>query len=245
MRPWHNPRIVLKEMALGTVVLLSYLGVSALSQGRGDLAIFHAKQLITLERSLGIFVEPALQAAVGNGLLAWALSEFYLLAHPLITLGFIVGLFLSGRDEYPRVRNLFVTFSLVSFAIYLLYPAAPPRMVPESGMDDLVEGSGTVDYERGVMRYLMQLVDPYAAMPSVHFGYSLIVGGSIFLASRRKTLRILGPAYPAIMLVSVAATGNHFLVDCLASIILVLGSKIVADRASASIRQTGKARSGP
>ncbi len=232
MRPWHNPRIVLKELALGVVVLLSYLGVSALSQGRGDLAIFHARQLIALERSLGIFVEPALQRAVGVGLWAWILSEFYLLAHPLITLGFIVGLFVSGRDEYPDVRNLLVTFSLLSFAIYLLYPAAPPRMVPESGMNDLVEGSGTVDYERGVMKYLMRLVDPYAAMPSVHFGYSLIVGGFFLLALRRKPLRILGPAYPAVMLVSVAATGNHFLVDCLASVLVVLTSKVVADRAS-------------
>ncbi len=208
---------------------MAYVAVSVLSKGQEGLAVSHSQDIIHLERSLGLYVEPWLQSWVNGSVVGWLLSEFYLLAHPLITLGFIVGLFLSSARSYPRIRNIFVAFSLISFATYLVYPAAPPRMVPGSGLHDLVEQSGAVSYDRAVMRYLMLLVDPYAAMPSVHFGYSLIVGGFLFTTSRRRSIRILGLSYPSVMLFSVASTGNHFISDCAASVPLLLLSILMVD----------------
>jgi len=228
MQPWRSPRILARETGLGIMVLLVYLGVSMLSRGQQGVAMAHARQLLALERGLGIFLEPYIQGAVAGTFGAWLLGEFYLLAHPLITLGFIAGLFLSSSKDYVRIRNIFIVFSLLSFLVYFLYPAAPPRLLPDSGIVDLVEGSGAVDYDEGVMKFLMGLVDPYAAMPSVHFGYSLIVGVFIFLSLSRRALGLIGLGYPVVMLLSVAATGNHFLVDCIASVfVLALGVFIV------------------
>ena len=122
------------------------------------------------------------------------------------------------------MRNLLLAFSLISFLIYFLYPLAPPRIMDEYGFVDTLDETPGVSYETGFLSGLMNL---YAAMPSVHIGYSLIVGGFIYLKSRRLLFRLLGPAYPALMLFVVTSSANHLLIDCIVSVPLLIFTVLI------------------
>src|SRR5207247_6343624 len=63
---------------------------------------------------------------------------------------------------------------------------------------------------------LGSLYNPFAAVPSLHFGYALLVGAVVFALARRRWVRLIGAAYPPFMLFTIVATGNHFLFDAAA-----------------------------
>ena len=68
------------------------------------------------------------------------------------------------------------------------------------------------------------LYNPFAAVPSLHFGYALIVGVALATIAERRRSRILGALYPAAMLLIIVATGNHFFVDAaLGGLAVVIG----------------------
>ena len=64
--------------------------------------------------------------------------------------------------------------------------------------------------------------DPYAAMPSLHVGWSVLVGLTVFRATSRTWLRAVAVAHPVLMALAVTATGNHYLVDSLAGALVAL-----------------------
>jgi hypothetical protein len=84
---------------------------------------------------------------------------------------------------------------------------------------------------------LGSLYNPIAAVPSLHFGYSLIVGVAIAQLASRRSLRLLGAAYPALMLLIIVATGNHFLFDAAAGGLVVVVGWLVASRLRAPATQ--------
>jgi len=223
-----NPREAWrKESVVALVLLMAYFSAALGSSDRREAAIAHFHDLASLERRLGIFVELDLQRMLLRTPFVALVNVFYFLLHSMIVLGFVLVLFLRGRGEYARVRNILVCFSLISFLIYWLYPLAPPRIMREYGFVDTGDQSPGMDYETG---FLSRLVNPYAAMPSVHMGYSLIVGGFIYLRSRARLLRLLALAYPALMLLAVTSSGNHLLIDCIASVPLLLLTLLIVDR---------------
>lgn len=229
-----NPRKAWpKELVVACILLLAYFSANFGSSERREVAMAHFRELASVEKQLGIFVELDLQRLVlGTPLVAFV-NIFYALFHSIIVLGFAVTLFITGRDEYPRARNLLLAFSLMSFLIYFLYPAAPPRMMGEYGFVDTLDQTPGVSYETG---FLSGLMNPYAAMPSVHIGYSLIVGGFVYLKSRGRLFRFLGPVYPALMLFVVTSSANHLLIDCIVSVPLLLFTILIVDRADLSGR---------
>ena len=77
---------------------------------------------------------------------------------------------------------------------------------------------------------LGSLYNPIAAVPSLHFGYALIVGVAIAQLASKRWLRRLGAAYPALMLLIIVATGNHFLFDAVAGALVVAAGWLVASR---------------
>ena len=57
------------------------------------------------------------------------------------------------------------------------------------------------------------LANPFAAMPSLHFGYALFIGSCSSRWRAGRWLRYLGFVYPVVVLVAIVATGNHFIID--------------------------------
>ena len=99
---------------------------------------------------------------------------------------------------------------------YLVYPTAPPRL-SGIGITDTVSG-GHIDLNSGLVS---SLYNPYAAVPSMHFGYALVAGAAVAWLTSRRLVQAAAACYPAFVLLVIVATGNHFLFDALAGAVVV------------------------
>ncbi len=219
-------RFWLKEFTIAVLVLAIYSATNLNTVSR-DRALGNSLKLIEFERSSGIFIELDVQNVVLGTALVPVVIYLYALIHPLLTVGFIVLLFLSGNRQYVVTRNLFAVFSLLCFSIFVAYPSAPPRMMSEFGFVDLLHEEAPVSYESEMAKGIF---NPYAAMPSVHFGYSLIVGVTLLIRFRDALLRLVGVLYPSMMAIAVVASANHLIVDCLASTVLLGATYVIVVR---------------
>jgi MFS family permease len=123
-------------------------------------------------------------------------------------------------DRFPLVRTTFVVATALALVGYVFFPAAPPRLA-QLGFSDTVSASTGLDLSSDL---LGALYNPFAAVPSLHFGYALIVGGVLASIGGRRWVRAIGVAYPLAMLLIIVATGNHFIVDAaLGGLVVVVG----------------------
>ena len=116
-------------------------------------------------------------------------------------------LYLRRNHHYYFVRN--IVFSAMALALigYILFPTAPPRMLTDLGFIDTLEKTADVNFNTGAVSLLS---NPFAAVPSVHTCFSLIIGTSCFFLVRRPAIRLLWLLYPCLIVFSIVATGNHF-----------------------------------
>jgi hypothetical protein len=153
-------------------------------------------------------------------LLGWA----YMGLHFGATIAMLVWVHRAHRDRFALVRTTLVVSTAVSLAIYVLYPAAPPRLAGLGFVDTVTDKAG-INLSSDA---LGSLYNPFAAVPSLHFGYALLVGATVFALASRRWVRLLGAAYPPLMLFIIVATGNHFLFDAVAGGIVVILSWVSA-----------------
>jgi membrane-associated phospholipid phosphatase len=207
----------LREMANVLAITFAYFITRGIIRGREGDAFANAYTLIKMERALGIYHEFALQQfALGHQWLIDFVNNYYLYGHLPVLIGVTVWLFWWRPTVYPWIRNAFIISAAIGLTIYVTVPVAPPRCLP--GFVDTMRISGfDVDGSAAGPLY-----NPYAAMPSLHTGWSVLSGFAIFIASRRWWLKAIGIALPALMVVSVVLTGNHYFLDA------VVGSAVVA-----------------
>jgi len=172
----------------------------------------HAHRVVALERSLHLFVEANVQRAVQavpglTGLFGVA----YLTLHLTVTAGVLLWLHRRRPEGFPFVRTALLLASGLALVGFLLYPTAPPRLAGV-GIVDTVSGRH-VDLNRGLVS---SLYNPYAALPSMHIGYALIVAAGLLRHGRRLHVRAIGALYPPFVLLVIVATGNHFFLDAAA-----------------------------
>jgi hypothetical protein len=175
------------------------------------VAFEHARNLISIERALGIFVEPSVQdfAESVPGLdqiSAWV----YLNAQTTVTLGALVWLYLRHNSSFYFVRNMFIVAWALAIVGYIVYPTAPPRFLPEWGFTDTVSDFTGIDHETVAVNALF---NPYAAVPSMHVGFALMVGIPLSRLSAVRVTRVAWMLYPVLVTFVIVATANHFLAD--------------------------------
>ena len=197
---------------LGIVIVL--YAAYELLRGLGDASVTvardHAGDIVALERWFNVFFERAVQDwASGLPALPSLLGIFYVASHFGLTTLAMVWMHRSHPARFPLVRNTLVLATALSLVGYILYPAAPPRLSGH-GFVDTVSSHTHVNLSSDL---LGSLYNPFAAVPSMHFGYSLIVGAVVVAYARRPLVRALGALYPPVMLFDIVATGNHFLFD--------------------------------
>jgi hypothetical protein len=227
-RGWLSVR---HSLRVETAVVLALYAAYEASRGvvvqDARVAIEHARAVVGLERSLGAFAEGAVQdAAHAVPGLVGALSLSYLTLHLTVTAGLLVWLHRRRPAAFPLVRTTLLVASALALVGYLAFPTAPPRLAG-LGISDTVSG-GHVDLNEGLVS---ALYNPYAAVPSMHAGYALIVGVSLLRFGRRPSVRLAGLLYPAFVLLVIVATGNHFFFDAavgaaLAALAFVLAAAI-------------------
>jgi hypothetical protein len=229
---------VARESALlfGLYALWQFAGSFTVMSSAG--AVPRARWLWHAERVLHLPSETSLQQPfLPHPVLVQAFNLYYDILHFPVLGACLVWLYARHRDSYPSIRTTVALFTAASLLIQLI-PVAPPRLLPGTGMVDtaLRYGQSVYSWHGGFD------ADEFSAMPSVHVGWALIVAIAVITVSRSRW-RWLAAAYPALTLVAVVVTANHFWLDGIVAGLLV-ALVLVVQRTARWLR-SGKSCEGP
>jgi hypothetical protein len=212
-----------RQIALFCGAYWLYRLVRGLVYDQTVVAYQHARDVIQLERSLHVFVEPSVQAwTIGTGFLDDLSSWMYLNSHFVVTSCTLAFVYLFRNEHFYFVRNMFMVAMGFALIGYVIYPTAPPRMLPEFGFVDTV-ASFTGVSESSVDA----LFNPFAAVPSMHVCFALMLSFPMVRMSRHAWAKALWIVYAPFVTFVVIATGNHWVFDAFTGA-LVAGVSAVA-----------------
>jgi membrane-associated phospholipid phosphatase len=177
-----------------------------------------------LERVLGLQFELSVQRAViAHDSLYDIANWIYVWGHWPVIIVTMVWLVLYHRHVFLRLRDGMLVSGALGLVVFVTYPVAPPRLADPALVDTVTERSEAY-------RYLQppNFVNQYAALPSLHAGWDLLVGIAIATAGGTLGVRLIGWVLPVLMAVAVVATANHYVVDVVAGITLALIGHAVA-----------------
>jgi hypothetical protein len=214
---------VLIELGVVGVALLVNVLARWLTLDDRDVALAHARSLLALQARLHLDWEHAAQSLVEDvpwlgSVAAWFYVWGYL---PVVALA-LVALFVRAPCHYARLRNALLAAGIVGLPVYVLFPLAPPRLTA-LGYSDTVAGSLVEGAARPV-----GIANEIAAMPSFHVGYLVVVAVVVWRLTRSWWLRAWCVLHPLAMCWVVVATGNHWVLDVPAGVLLGLIGLAVA-----------------
>jgi hypothetical protein len=234
---------LLREMALVIFAYFAYFAVRGLTMGSEARAVANAEKVVGFERAVGLFREPAMQEAIlDDRWLVNLMNWMYVWGHwPLIIL-VAAWLFLNLPPTYRLYRNAFVISGAIGLVIFALFPVAPPRLADV----DIVD---TVTLHSNSYRVLQPpgLVNQYAAVPSLHFGWNLLIGIVLFTKGNTVLARTAGLAVPPVMFLAIVLTANHYIIDAVLGAMVSLAGLAIAyavthtSEYSTSLHQGGRA----
>jgi membrane-associated phospholipid phosphatase len=200
-----------RQIGLLVVVDLAYETVRGMADGQRAVAFAHGQQVIDIERSTHTFFEPSLQSLFvpAHWLIEFA-NQVYMNSQFAIVLGFFFWLYFFRNEAFYFVRNMFMVSMGLALVGYTLYPTAPPRLFPEHGFLDTINDFSNVNHDSALVKVF---INPYAAVPSMHCAFALMVGLSAAKLSRHWYTRVLWALWPALIVWVVIVTGNHYWVD--------------------------------
>ncbi len=211
----HGWLDALRQVSLFACAYLAYRLVRGLVEGDASAAFAHARDLISLERTLHLFVEPSIQAwASGSHLVMILASWLYVNAQTTVTVAALLYLYLRHNRNFYFVRNMFLIAMAIALVGYTVFPTAPPRFMPEWGFIDSVSDFAGVHVSHASAS-MNALFNPYAAVPSMHVAFALMIGGPLARLSRRRIVKVLWMLYPLLMAFVIVVTANHFIFDAL------------------------------
>jgi hypothetical protein len=177
------------------------------------VAFDHGRSIINIERTLHVFIEPHVQSfAEGLPGLDEFASWLYVNAQSTVTLGALVFLYIAHNRSFYFVRNMFIVAWGLAIVGYVVFPTAPPRLFPEWGFHDTVADFTGIDAKSATVN---SLFNPYAAVPSMHVGFALMVGVPLARLSRHRVTRLGWALYPLLVTFVIVATANHFVFDAI------------------------------
>jgi hypothetical protein len=202
-----------------------YDAITNLAPLRLQPALAHATGVLGLEQSLHLDPELGLDRwLAGHHTLGLVVSDYYDNAHFIVTLGLLGWLWWRRSDIYRPLRNSLVLVNLIGFAVFWLYPVAPPRML--DGFIDVVSSTHAIgSWHAGA---LASHADELAAMPSLHIAWAVWCSLALWRMTRRRWARAVGLLYPCATAFAVLATGNHFLLDILAGLAAIALAELLA-----------------
>jgi PAP2 superfamily len=214
----HALRNVAWEAALVLPAVAAYFAIRNVTAGGAGAAFENADRIVRAERLLGILREESVQAALlGNDTIITFANWVYIWGHWPVILATGVALFLWRRDRYRLLRNAMFVSGAIGFLFFAFFPVAPPRLL-DLGLVD------TVTRESSSYRALQPpgLTNQYAAFPSLHAGWNVLVGIVLFGTTAHIAVRTFAILSPLAMMFAVVATANHFVLDVAGGIAVVL-----------------------
>ncbi|MER7761369.1 phosphatase PAP2 family protein [Streptomyces sp. NPDC097619] len=211
LRAPRRPRLWF-EILLIAVSYWTYSLIRNAVPEQKEQALRNADWIWRTEHQLGIAVEKTVNHAVDS--VTWlivGMNYYYATLHFIVTIGVLVWVYRTQPGRYAATRLVLFATTGVALVGYYCYPLAPPRLMTGENFIDTV----LVHQTWGSMASgdLKNMSNQYAAMPSMHIGWSLWCGLTIFALASVPWARVLGLLYPAATLVVIVATANHFWLD--------------------------------
>jgi len=231
-----------RELLLFVGFLLFYKLSRGLAIGDDATAFENAKRVVVWEYNLGILYELQIQQFfLDKTTLFKVINWVYIKLHIPTTILFFVWLFYRRRNYYLFIRNGFLIANVITLFFFVGFPCAPPRMLNDLTawgpgiINDLAAmgihlGDGFVDTLLEISEINLykgvnsKLFNKYAAMPSMHFGNSLLIGIVVTMLTKNFLTKALIWLYPVFVLLVIVMTGNHFFLDAALGGFLVLFS---------------------
>jgi PAP2 superfamily len=196
----------------------AYLALRNVAIGNANEAFANASTVVNVERAVGIFHEVSVQRWLSADLpFERFFDVYYMLGFGPVVFATLFWLALRHRDDYRQLRNWLLLSIAIASLSYVMLPTAPPRLVHGLGIADTVGLSG---HDTGSFAGIK--FNPYAAMPSMHVGWSLLVGLIGFRVARRRIVRLFFLVHPVLMAMTVTATGNHYFLDSIVGVLVAL-----------------------
>lgn len=197
-----------------------------------SIAFRHARSVIKVEETLGLWFEPELQdwylSLPGDGFIrGW--NIFYGTAHFFVTIGLLIAVFIWAPRSYRFLRTMLASTTALALIGFATYTLMPPRLLDSNsqfgaclGRAENCHGYGIVDTIEevgGIWKFghggMAEISNQFAAMPSLHFGWSTWCAIALVVVIGKGRLRWLAFLYPAITLFCILVTGNHYWLDAL------------------------------
>ena len=214
------------EIGLVAFGFLVYFIVRGAVVDRTGEALANARAIIEVQKGAGILFEPALNAWTMDA--GWRIDLFnwvyFWLDFPLIV-GAGLFLFVKSRFHYTLLRDSLLISGGFALIMYASYPVAPPRYLPEWGFVDTLEQFANLSYQAQSMA---AFVNPYAAVPSLHVGWSVLLAFVVFMATRNVILRAGVLLILATQTVAVMATANHYFFDAMVGTLVCVAALMIA-----------------
>jgi hypothetical protein len=211
------PRFAL-ELLLVAIAAAVYGGVRAVTEGDVERAVANAEGLLRVERNVGVAWEDRAQSAVLTSDTLVALANWvYIWGHWPVIVAAAVVLYRRRRASYVLLRNAIFISGSIGFLFFALLPVAPPRLIDLGLVDTVLERSHSY-------RALQPpaLTNQYAAFPSLHFGWNLLVGIVLLITFSHLAVRVFAVAMPVAMALAVVGSANHYVLDVAGGGILVV-----------------------
>lgn len=220
MLRWRRP-LWWQEIAIIAVGYWLYtLGRNAIPQ-QASIALRHGRSVQHLQDLLHLNFELSINKFVArNEWLAQGMDYYYATLHFIITIGVMVWLFRRRPHVYRGARTALVAITLLGLLGFYLYPLAPPRLLPQFDYVDTLAKFHTWG----------SLADPsvashsnqFAAMPSLHIAWALWAALAIYACAWRRWVRVLALLYPVGTLIVIVGTANHFIIDAVGGVAVVI-----------------------
>jgi len=212
-----------QELLLIAIGYFLYGRVRNLVPDQTSIAMRHGRGIQHLQAALHLNFELSVNKFVAtHEWLAQIMDYYYATLHFVVTIGVLLWLYLARPRIYRGVRTILFATSLLALVGFWLYPLAPPRLLPQYGYIDTVLKFHTWGSlaDPGIAQHSNQ----YAAMPSLHIGWALWCGVTIFICAKPMWVRLLGALYPLWTLAVIIGTANHFFIDAVAGLgVFLLG----------------------
>ncbi|MEU5052478.1 bifunctional glycosyltransferase 87/phosphatase PAP2 family protein [Streptomyces sp. NPDC021096] len=218
-RALNRPNLLL-ELMLIRVGYWVYSYVRASAPDSRSLAESHGRQIIGIEEFLHMDVEYGFNHFVaGVGWLKDGMNYYYGTFHFLVPLSVLGYLYLRRPATYRWARTALGFATLMALVGFWLYPLAPPRLMPGRGFIDTA--NGPQDLSNPDFGALTELSNQYAAMPSLHIGWSLWCGVVVAVVAPRLWMKWLGMLYPLLTFSVIVGTANHYVLDAAGGALVV------------------------
>ncbi|MPY92851.1 MAG: PAP2 family protein [Acidimicrobiia bacterium] len=224
------------------------------SSVRPDQALDNALRVIDVERALGLFFEPHLQDTfIGWGWFLRLWNIFYSSLHFVVTGGVMIFLYRRYPGRYRVMRTTLGFTTGLALLGFSLFPLMPPRLLNDFGVyggrslefdfvDTLAQVGGLWSFNSDAMQTVS---NQYAAMPSLHIGWSLWCVLAVWPVLTSRWARRAFAVYPAITLFAIVVTANHFWLDAVGgAVVLLVGWRLAVRFEVVALRFRSSRRAG-